>query len=107
MARKWIAGLVAGVVAPARPRTRATVGVLAVATCGLMSLGMAASAQSAPDRVFAALGQTSITGPVSDAVGGGGTGELGSLSGLGGAAEASAGLGSSPDCVGGDGEGEL
>jgi hypothetical protein len=104
MARKWIAGLH---VAPARRRTRATVGVLAVAACGLLSLGSAASAQSATDRVFAPLGQTSVTGAVPDAVGGGGTGELGILSGLGGAADAAAGLGSSPDCVGGGGTGEL
>jgi hypothetical protein len=77
--------------------------VLAVAVCGLLSLGTAASAQSATDRVFAALGQTSVTGLVPDAGGGGGVHDLGSLSGLGGAADASAGLGSSPDCVGGGG----
>jgi hypothetical protein len=106
MTRKWIAGLLAGVVAPARLRTRATVGVLAVAACGLMSLGTAASAQSATDHVFATLGQTSVTGLVPDAVGGGGGHETRSLSGLGGAATASAGLGGSPDCVGGGGSGE-
>jgi hypothetical protein len=107
MARKWIAGLLAGVVAPAWPRARVTVGVLAVAVCGLLSLGTAASAQSATDHVFAALGQTSVTGLVPDAVGGGGSGDTRSLSGLSAAADASAGLGSSPDCVGGGGTGEL
>jgi hypothetical protein len=69
-----------------------------------MSLGAAASAQSANDRLFAALGQSSVTGLVTDAVGGGGEHDLG---GLGGAVDASAGLGSSPDCVGGDGTGDL
>jgi hypothetical protein len=68
-----------------------------------MSLGTAASAQSATDHVYATLGQTSVTGLVPDAGGGGGVHDLGSLSGLGGAADASAGLGSSPDCVGGGG----
>jgi hypothetical protein len=104
MARKWIAGLLAGVVAPARPRIRVTVGVLAVAVFGVMSLGAAASARSATDRVFATLGQSSVTGLVPDAVGGGGEHDLGSL---GGAVDASAGLGSSPDCIGGGGSGDL
>jgi hypothetical protein len=81
--------------------------VLAVAACGLLSLGTAASAQSATDHVSATLGQTSVTGLVPDAGGGGGSGDNGSLSGLGGAATASAGLGSSPDCAGGGGTGEL
>jgi hypothetical protein len=72
-----------------------------------MSLGTAASAQSATDHVFAALAQTSVTGLVPDAAGGGGSGDYGSLSGLGGAANAAAGLGSSPDCLGGGGTGEL
>jgi hypothetical protein len=107
MARKWIAGLVAGVVAPARLRTRVTVGVLAVAAGGLMSLGTAASAQSATEPVFAALGQTTVTGLNPDAGGGGGVHDLGSLSGLGGAATAAASLGGSPDCGGGGGSGEL
>jgi hypothetical protein len=107
MATKRIAGLLAGVVPPARLGTRATVGVLAVAACGVMSLGTAASVQSATDHVHATLGQTSVTGLVPDAGGGGGTGENGSLSGLSAAADASAGLGSSPDCVGGGGTGEL
>jgi hypothetical protein len=85
MATKWIAGLLAGVV---------------------VSLGSAALAQSATDRVFAALGQTSVTGLVPDAPGGGGVHDTRSLSDLGGAADASAGLGSSPDCVGGGGSGD-
>jgi hypothetical protein len=106
MAAKWIAGLLAGVVPPARPRTRAAIGVLAVAAGGLLSLGTAASAQSATDHVYAALGQTGVTGLVPDALGGGGTGDNGSLSGLGGAANAAAGLGSSPDCIGGGGSGD-
>jgi hypothetical protein len=106
VATKRIAGLLPGVVPPARPRTRAAIGVLAVAACGLMSLGTAASAQSAPDHVFATLAQTSVTGLVPDAAGGGGSGDNGSLSGLGGAATASAGLGSSPDCAGGGGAGD-
>jgi hypothetical protein len=106
MARKRIAGLLAGVVAPARLRTRVTIGVLAVAAGGLMSLGTAAFAQSATDHVFAALGQTSVTGVVPDAGGGGGSGDYGSLSGLGGAADAAASLGSSPDCAGGGGTGD-
>jgi hypothetical protein len=107
MATKRIAGLLPGVVPPARPRTRATIGVLAVAACGLMSLGTAASAQSATDHVYATLGQTSVTGLVPDAAGGGGVHDLRSLSGLGGAATAAAGLGGSPDCVGGGGSGDL
>jgi hypothetical protein len=82
MATKWIAGLRAGVVPPAR-----------------------LSVQSATDHVHATLGQTSVTGLVPDAGGGGGTGDNGSLSGLGGAANAAAGLGSSPDCPGGGGSG--
>jgi hypothetical protein len=106
MATKWIAGLLAGVVAPARPRARATIGVLAVAACGLLSLGAAASAQSATDHVSATLAQTSVTGLVPDAVGGGGSGDTRSLSGLSAAADASAGLGSSPDCIGGGGIGD-
>jgi hypothetical protein len=106
MARKWIAGLLAGVVAPARLRTGATIGVLAVAAGGLMSLGTAASAQSATDHVFATLGQTSVTGLNPDAPGGGGVHDTRSLSGLGGAADAAASLGSSPDCAGGGGTGD-
>jgi hypothetical protein len=106
MARKWIAGLLAGVVAPARLRTGATIGVLAVAAGGLMSLGTAASAQSATEHVFATLGQSSVTGVVPDAGGGGGVHDLGSFSGLGGAANAAAGLGGSPDCAGGGGSGD-
>jgi hypothetical protein len=111
-------------VLPARPRTRATIGVLAVAACGLMSLGTAASAHSATDHMYATLGQTSVTGPIPDAGGGGGThddavggggvhengaggGGVHETSSLGGVANASAGLGSSPDCGGGGGIGEL
>jgi hypothetical protein len=78
--------------------------VLAVAACGLLWLGTAASARSATDHVYATLAQTSVTGLVPDAVGGGGEHETRSLSA---AADAAAGLGSSPNCIGGGGTGEL
>jgi hypothetical protein len=88
--------------------------VLAVAACALTSLGTAASAQSATDHVYATLGQTSVTGPIPDAGGGGGVhdtavggGGVHETSSLGGVANASAGLGSSPDCPGGGGIGDL
>jgi hypothetical protein len=66
MTRQWIAAL------PARPTRRVTIGVLGVAACALMSLGAVASAHSAPDHVYAALGDTSVAGPNLNAAGGGG-----------------------------------
>jgi hypothetical protein len=70
MTRKWIPG----VVLTARPRARTLIGGLAVAACAVMALSTAASAHSATDHVHAALGQTSITAPIPDCVGGGGVG---------------------------------
>jgi len=65
-----------GVVLTARPSARAVIGGLAVAaTCAVMVLSAAASAHSATDHVHAALGQTSITAPIPDCVGGGGVGD--------------------------------
>jgi hypothetical protein len=85
MATQWIAGLRAGVVAPARSGTRAAAGVLAAAVCGLMLLGPASSAYAANDHVYAVSGQSSVTGPLPDAAGG------------------VHNLGPAPDCAGGGG----
>jgi hypothetical protein len=70
MASHWIAGLRARVVAPPRPGTRAAVGVLAAAACGLMLLGPAGSAYSANDHAYALSGQTGMTGLLPDTAGG-------------------------------------
>lgn len=79
MTTKRITTVLPGAVPPARPWRRVTVGVLSVAACALMSLGVTAAA------------------------GGSGSGDHLGLSGLAGAANASASLGSSTDCAGGGG----
>ena len=82
MTRQWIAALLPGTALPARPTRRATIGVLAVATCALMSVGAVASAHSATDHVYAALGNTGVTGVAPDASGGGGISDNAAVGGV-------------------------
>jgi hypothetical protein len=72
MTRQWIAALLPGTARPARPTRRATIGVLVMAVCALMSLGAVASAHPTTDHVYAALGDASVAGPSPDAAGDGG-----------------------------------
>jgi hypothetical protein len=95
MTRQWIAAFLPGTALPARPTRKATIGVLAVAVCALMAPGAVASAHSATDHVYAALGQTSVTGPAPDAAGGGGVSD-----------NAGGGGGVHDNCVGGGGVGD-
>jgi hypothetical protein len=88
MTGKWIATRL-----PAKPRTRAVIGALALVGAALVALGTAAPA-------YAATGTHLSSSPA--AVGGGGTGDNHSLNGT---ASASAHLSSAPDCVGGGGTG--
>jgi hypothetical protein len=88
MTGKWIATRL-----PAKPRTRAVIGALALVGAALAALGTAAPAYTATH-----LSSSPSTG------GGGGSGDNHSLSGT---ASASAYLSSAPDCGGGGGSGEL
>ena len=71
MTRQWIAASLPGTALPARLRESATIGVLAVAVCALVSVGAAASATG---HVYEALGKTSVAAPAPQTVGGGGVG---------------------------------
>jgi hypothetical protein len=75
MTKKRIATLLPGVVLTARPRARTVIGGLAIAACAVMALSTATSAHSATTHAYTALGQTSITTPIPDCVGGGGVGD--------------------------------
>jgi hypothetical protein len=102
MTRQWIAALLPGTVLLTKPGKTATIGVLVVTACALMSPGTAASAHSATDRVHLAFGQTGITEPTPGATGGGGVHET-AVGGGGVHNEAVGGGGVHNEAVGGGG----
>lgn len=104
MTRQWIAASLPGTALPARLRESATIGVLAVAVCALVSVGAAASATG---HVYEALGKTSVAAPAPQTVGGGGVGNDAAGGGGVGNDDAAGGGGVGDFAVGGGGVGDF